>query len=130
MKNQLKTAVLLGALTSILLGVGALVAPGQIWIFGAFAVLMNLGSYFFSHKIVLAMHRAHEVTEQQDPALHGMVRDLSKKAGIPMPRVYVMDDERPNAFATGRNPAHGVVAVTTGIRRILTERELRGVIAH
>lgn len=129
-KNQLKTVLLLGGLSALLVLIGALVSPGALYVFVAIAVLINLGSYFFSDKIVLAINRAHPITEQQDPQLFRMVRDLSDRAGLPMPRVFVMDDDSPNAFATGRNPKHGVVAVTTGIRRLLTERELRGVIAH
>lgn len=130
MKNQIKTVLFLGILTTILLGVGALAAPGYIWVFGGIAIAMNLFSYFFSDRIVLAIHRARPVSEREDPALHKMVEELSQKAGLPKPKLYVLDQETPNAFATGRNPAHGVVAVTTGIRRLLSERELRGVIAH
>lgn len=130
MKNQLKTVVFLGVLTAILMGVGALVAPGHIYVFGAIAIAMNLFSYFFSDKIVLKMHRARPVTPEEEPSLHRMVDELARKAGIPKPKVYVIDEPMPNAFATGRNPKHGVVAVTTGIRRTLSERELKGVIAH
>jgi heat shock protein HtpX len=128
--NQIKTILLLGVLSSILLGIGALFAPGQLWVFGAIVVVMNLVSYFFSDKIVLAMHRAKPISEQQDPALHQMVAELARAAGIPKPRVFMLDDDTPNAFATGRNPSNGVVAVTRGIRGILTDRELRGVLAH
>jgi heat shock protein HtpX len=128
--NQLKTVALLGALTALLVGIGGALAPGQIWLFGAIAVVMNLVSYFFSDRIVLAMNRARPIGQGDDPALERMVADLARKANIPMPRIYVVEDDAPNAFATGRNPEHGVVAVTTGIRRLLTERELRGVIAH
>ena len=128
--NQLKTIGLLGGLSALLVLVGGALAPGQIWLFGALAVLLNLGSYFFSDRIVLAMNRARPVTAGSDPALERMVADLAARAEIPVPRIYVIDDPAPNAFATGRNPAHGVVAVTTGIRRLLTERELRGVLAH
>src|SRR5688572_15090446 len=128
--NQLKTVALLGALTALLVGIGGALAPGQIWLFGAIAVVMNLVSYFFSDRIVLAMNRAHPIGPGDDPALERMVAELAEKANIPMPRIYVVQDDAPNAFATGRNPKHGVVAVTTGIRRLLSERELRGVIAH
>jgi heat shock protein HtpX len=128
--NQLKTVVLLGALSALLLGIGALVAPGMLWVFGAIVIVMNLVSYFFSDKIVLAMHRARPIGEREDPALHEMVAELAEKAGMPKPRVYLLHDATPNAFATGRNPANGVVAVTSGIRQLLSERELRGVIAH
>jgi heat shock protein HtpX len=128
--NQLKTVGLLGALSALLVVIGGALAPGQLWLFGALAVALNLGSYFFSDRIVLAMHRAHPVTPGSDPALERMIAELAARAEIPTPRLYVIDDPAPNAFATGRNPAHGVVAITTGIRRLLTERELRGVIAH
>jgi heat shock protein HtpX len=98
--------------------------------FTALALLMNLGAYFFSDRIVLAMHRAHEVSPQQHPALHRMVDELARRAEIPKPRVFVIPEAQPNAFATGRNPERGVVAVTEGIMAMLSERELRGVIAH
>jgi len=92
--------------------------------------LMNFGVYWFSDKIVLRMYGAQEVTEAEAPDLHRIVRELSQKAGIPMPRVYVMNSDSPNAFATGRNPEHAAVAVTRGIMRLLDEEELKGVIAH
>jgi heat shock protein HtpX len=130
LKNQLKTVLLLGSLSAILVLIGALVSPAMVWIMGIVAVLMNLGAYFFSDRLVLAMNRAHEVGPAQAPALHRMVDELAREAGIPKPKIYMVDDPAPNAFATGRNPEHGVVAVTTGIQRLLTERELRGVIAH
>lgn len=128
--NQLKTVGLLGALTALLVVIGGALAPGQLWLFGILAVLLNLGSYFFSDRIVLKMNRARPVEPGSDPALERMVAELAERASIPTPRLFVIDDPAPNAFATGRNPKHGVVAVTTGIRRLLTERELRGVIAH
>ncbi|MBK7078016.1 MAG: zinc metalloprotease HtpX [Myxococcales bacterium] len=128
--NQLKTIGLLGGLTALLVVIGGALAPGMLWLFLVLAAALNLGSYFFSDRIVLAMNRARPVTPGSDPALERMVAELAARAEIPAPRLYVIDDPAPNAFATGRNPAHGVVAVTTGIRRLLTERELRGVIAH
>jgi heat shock protein HtpX len=91
---------------------------------------MNFGTYWFSDKIVLKMYGAQPVTEAQAPELYSMVRMLAQKAGMPMPKVYIMPEETPNAFATGRNPEHAVVAVTQGIMRILTREELTGVIAH
>jgi heat shock protein HtpX len=91
---------------------------------------MNLGAYFYSDKLVLSMHGAQEVSPQEAPGLHRMVEELSQRAGIPKPRVFVMNEAQPNAFATGRNPEHGVVAVTAGILEVLDERELRGVLAH
>ena len=129
-KNQLKTILLLGAMSALLVGLGALVAPSYLYLFGALALLMNLGAYFFSDRIVLRMHHAREVGPHEAPDLHAMVADLSARAGIPKPRLFVIPEEQPNAFATGRNPAHGVVAVTQGIVRLLDRRELRGVIAH
>lgn len=130
MRNHLKTIVLLGSLSALVIGLGALVAPGHLVLFGALALAMNLGAYFFSDRIVLRMHRAREVGPDEAPELYAMVGELSAKAGIPRPRLYVIPEDQPNAFATGRNPAHGVVAVTEGIVRILDRRELRGVLAH
>ena len=91
---------------------------------------MNLGAYFFSDRLVLAMYHAREVSEHEAPELHAMVSELADAAGIPPPRVYIVPDHQPNAFATGRNPQHGVVAVTEGLLELLDARELRGVIAH
>lgn len=95
-----------------------------------FALMMNLFSYWFSDKIVLKMYKAREVTEHEAPELYSSVRRLVQKAEIPMPKVYIIDQDQPNAFATGRNPSHAAVAVTTGITRILTREELEGVIGH
>jgi len=102
---------------------------GMVMAFG-FAVVMNLFSYWFSHKIVLAMYRAKEVTEAEAPELHSIVRNLSMRAGLPMPKVCIIPGDTPNAFATGRNPQHAVVAVTEGILRILNRDELAGVLGH
>jgi heat shock protein HtpX len=129
-KNQLKTIVLLGALSALLVGIGGLVAPSYLYVFGALALVMNLGAYFFSDRIVLAMHRASEVGPGEAPELHAMVDEISLRAGIPKPRVFVIPEAQPNAFATGRNPRHAVVAVTEGLVRLLDRRELRGVLAH
>lgn len=130
MKNQLKTLLLLGVLTSLLVGAASLAGPG--WAYGALAValILNVGAYFFSDRIVLSMNRARPVDPRDAPELHGIVAELAQRAELPMPRVYVIEDDQPNAFATGRNPAHGVVAVTTGLLRVLSKRELRGVLAH
>jgi heat shock protein HtpX len=128
--NQVKTIALLGVLSAILILIGRAVSPGAMWIFGGMAVAMNLAAYFFSDRLVLAMSRARPLQPGQDRELERMVAELSREAEIPAPRIYVIDDDAPNAFATGRNPEHGVVAVTTGIRRLLGTRELRGVIAH
>ena len=130
MKNQLKTILLLGILSSILVAAGAAISPSYAYGALGLALLLNVGAYFFSDRIVLAMSRAREVAPHEAPALYQMVAELAHRAEIPMPRVFVIDDPQPNAFATGRNPKHGVVAVTTGITRLLTPRELRGVLAH
>jgi heat shock protein HtpX len=130
MKNQIKTILLLGVLSAILIGFGGLLGRGWVVGFTIVAVAMNFAAYFWSDRIVLRMHRAQPVSEVQAPRLYAIVRELATRAEIPMPRVFVMPDAQPNAFATGRNPQHGVVAVTDGILQILTERELRGVLAH
>jgi heat shock protein HtpX len=130
MMNQLKTILMLGALSAILVGIGASLGPNAFWLFTAIAVAMNLVSYFFSDRIVLRMHRARELAEGEAPRLHAAVAELAHRAGIPKPRVYFIDEPHANAFATGRNPKHAVVAVTAGITEILDERELRGVLAH
>jgi heat shock protein HtpX len=130
MKNQLKTVLLLGALSGVLVAIGGALGPGYLYGFTACALLMNLGAYFFSDRIVLRMHHAQEVSPEQAPALHRMVEEVAREAGIPKPRVFVIPAAQPNAFATGRNPEHGVVAVTQGIIQMLDERELEGVLAH
>ena len=130
MRNQLKTILLLGALSALVIGIGGAVAPRYIPVFAGLALVMNLGAYFFSDRIVLAMHHTREIDPAEAPELHGMVAELAQRAGIPMPRVYLIPEAQPNAFATGRNPAHAVVAVTQGILGLLSARELRGVLAH
>jgi heat shock protein HtpX len=130
MANQLKTILLLGALSALLVAFGASLGPNAFWLFTALAVVMNLVAYFFSDRIVLRMHRAREVPEGEAPRLHAMVAELSARAGIPKPRLFFIDEPHANAFATGRNPAKAVVAVTRGIVELLDERELRGVLAH
>lgn len=130
MKNQIKTILLLGVLSSLLIGFGAVLGRQWVGLFTILALAFNLGAYFFSDKLVLRMHRAEPITEAQSPRLYAMIRELAMRAAIPMPRVYRIPSPQPNAFATGRNPAHGVVAVTDGILEVLTERELRGVLAH
>jgi len=129
--NSLKTAVLLGALTGLLVLIGGYVGGqnGMLIAF-LFAMGMNFFSYWFSDRIVLRMYRAQEVTPQQAPELHRLVQDLAMKAGLPMPRVYIIPGDTPNAFATGRNEKHAAVAVTEGILRILSREELEGVIGH
>lgn len=128
--NQFRTIVLLGILTVVLVAIGGSMGQGYLYGFAALALIINFGSYFFSDKIVLAMHKAEEVTLSQAPALHRIVEEAAQSAGIPKPRVYILPEAQPNAFATGRNPDKGVVAVTQGIMNLLGERELRGVIAH
>jgi heat shock protein HtpX len=129
--NSLKTAVLLGALTGLLVLIGGyLGGKNGMFIAFIFAMGMNFFSYWFSDKIVLRMYQAQEVTPQQAPELHRIVQDLAMKAGLPMPRVYIIPGDTPNAFATGRNEKHAVVAVTEGIMRILNREELEGVISH
>lgn len=129
MNNSLKTVLLLGLLSGVLLVIGELLggSQGLILAFG-FAVVMNFVSYWFSDKIVLKMYRAHEVG--QDHRLWVMTRRLATQASLPMPKVYIIPDMSPNAFATGRNPNHAAVAATEGIMRLLDDRELEGVIAH
>ena len=130
MRNQLKTILLLGVLSALVVGLGGAIAPQQVPLFVVLALLMNLGAYFFSDRLVLAIHHARELDPAEAPGLHEMVAELAQRAGIPMPRVYLIPEAQPNAFATGRNPAHAVVAVTQGILGVLSERELRGVLAH
>jgi heat shock protein HtpX len=129
MANGLKTALLLGALSGMLLVIGELMGgqQGLILAFG-FAALMNLGSYWFSDKIVLRMYRAQEVPPTHP--LYQMTERLTRQAQLPMPKVYIIPDASPNAFATGRNPSHAAVAATEGLMRVLSESELEGVIAH
>lgn len=118
-------------MTVLLIFVGAAIGgrSGMIFAFGL-AVIMNFGSYWFSDKIVLRMYGAQPVSEAQAPELYSIVRTLTQKAGMPMPKVYIIPEETPNAFATGRNAEHAVVAVTQGILRILSREELTGVIGH
>ncbi|MEO6119138.1 MAG: zinc metalloprotease HtpX [Terriglobales bacterium] len=130
MNNQFKTIFLLGALSALLIALGGALGQNYLYMFTILAVVMNFISYFFSDKIVLAMNRAKEVSVEEAPRLHAMVEELSARANIPKPRVFLIPQAQANAFATGRDPAHGAVAVTEGIMRLLPERELRGVIAH
>jgi heat shock protein HtpX len=131
MSNVFKTALLLAVLTAMLVLLGGALGGRQgMLIAFIFALVMNFASYWWSDKIVLAMYGARPITEAQAPGLHNIVRRLASKAGVPMPRVYLVPSEQPNAFATGRNPEHAVVAVTEGILRILDDDELEGVLAH
>lgn len=131
MTSQIKTFLLLALLSGIVLVIGgSLGGSTGLAIAAVLALVMNVGSYWFSDSIVLRMYKARELGPDESPMLHGMVADLSRQAGIPMPRICVVPDQSPNAFATGRNPEHAVVAVTEGIMRMLSPEELRGVLAH
>ncbi|MBR9676894.1 zinc metalloprotease HtpX [Candidatus Woesearchaeota archaeon] len=129
--NRLKTFVLLATLSALLLGVGQLLGGYSGLIFaGVFVLVMNFGSYFFSDKVVLKMYRAKPASQTEHPQLFKAVREVVHLAGIEMPKVYVIPSANPNAFATGRNPKHSAIAVTTGIIDLLSYSELKGVIAH
>ena len=130
MKNQLKTAVLLALLTALFLFIGSLFGKSGLIFAGIFVGLMNFGSYWFSHKIVLWMYRAKEAKQSEYPKLYKVVKEVAKLSGLPVPKVYIIPTNSPNAFATGRNKNHAVVAATEGILKILNEEELKGVIAH
>jgi heat shock protein HtpX len=129
--NTMKTFLLMGVLTVMLVLIGRLLGGegGMVMAF-LLAAVMNFGTYWFSDKLVLKMYRAQEVTGAEAPELYRMVQELSGRANLPMPRVYVIPGDQPNAFATGRNPEHAAVAVTEGIVRTLSRDELRGVIGH
>lgn len=131
MSSRLRTTFLLALLTVLIVWMGGHFG-GQNGMLLAFllAVAMNFGSYWFSDKIVLSMYRAQPLDEHQAPGLYAMVRELAVRAGLPMPRVYMIPEQTPNAFATGRNPENAVVAVTEGLWRLLTPEEIRGVLAH
>jgi heat shock protein HtpX len=129
--NRLKTFVLLAAMTALILAIGQMLGGrGGMMLALIFAAVMNLGSYWFSDKIVLAMYHAQPVTEAEAPELYRIVADLVQRASLPMPKVYIIPEEAPNAFATGRNPEHAAVAVTQGILRVLDRNELSGVLGH
>jgi heat shock protein HtpX len=130
LKNNLKTAFLLAALMGLLVWAGSYWGASGMIVAGVIGVMMNFGAWFFSDKIAIAAMRGREVDERTAPDLYNMVRDLSQKAGLPMPRVYICPQEAPNAFATGRNPRHAAVAATMGALRLLDPEELRGVMAH
>ena len=129
--NYFRTGLLLAAMTGLFLAIGYLLAgpTGMVIAFGV-AIAMNLFSYWNSDKMVLRMYGAQEVDERSHPAYYGMVRDLARNAGLPMPKVYVMENPQPNAFATGRNPENAAVAATTGLLQRLTHEEVAGVMAH
>ncbi|WP_294636025.1 zinc metalloprotease HtpX [uncultured Aquabacterium sp.] len=131
MFNMMKTAILMAAITALFMAIGAMIG-GRAGMMMALVVAlgMNFFSYWFSDKMVLKMYNAREVDETSAPRFYGMVRELAQRAQMPMPKVYLIDERAPNAFATGRNPDNAAVAATTGIINVLTERELRGVMAH
>ena len=131
MFNWVKTAMLMAAIMALFGVVGGMIG-GQSGMLLAllFGGAMNVFSYWFSDTMVLKMYNAREVDESSAPQFYNMVRDLAQRAGLPMPRVYLIDEQQPNAFATGRNPDHAAVAATTGILKLLSARELRGVMAH
>ncbi|MBM4162586.1 MAG: protease HtpX, partial [Ignavibacteria bacterium] len=129
--NTLKTVLLMSILTVLLVFIGNLLGGnGGMMIAFLLAVVMNFGTYWFSDKIVLRMYGAQELGRSDNPELFRMTEELTARAGLPMPRLYLIPSDQPNAFATGRNPQHAAVAVTEGILRSLSRDELRGVIAH
>jgi heat shock protein HtpX len=129
--GYVRTALLLAAMTGLFLAVGWVIGgqTGMLFAFGI-ACAMNLFAYWNSDRLVLRMYGAHEVSEANAPRLHALVRELAVRADLPMPRVYMIENEQPNAFATGRNPANAAVAVTTGLMRLCDEQEVAGVLAH
>jgi heat shock protein HtpX len=129
--NGFRTTMLLAALTALVVWIGHMFGgPNGAVMALIIAGAMNFFSYWFSDKIVLKMYGGQQITANDDPELYGLVQELAGRGGLPMPKVYIIPDESPNAFATGRNPEHAAVAVTQGIRRILTKRELAGVLGH
>jgi heat shock protein HtpX len=131
MFNLMKTAILMAAITALFMAIGAMLG-GQTGMMLALVLAgaMNFFSYWFSDKMVLKMYNAQEVDETSAPQFYRMVRELAQRANLPMPKVYLINEDSPNAFATGRNPENAAVAATTGIMRVLSDRELRGVMAH
>jgi heat shock protein HtpX len=130
-KAGIRTTILLAGLTGLLVLLGGLIGgPSGALLFLVIGAVMNMGAYWFSDKIALRMSGAEPLNEEDAPRLHQMVRELAHSAGLPMPRLYVIPQSQPNAFATGRSPKHAAVAVTEGITHLLSESELRGVIAH
>ena len=131
MNNMLRTTLLLAALTGLIVWLGGMLGGSQGAVVAlVFAAVMNLGSYWFSDRIVIKMYGGQEIREHDDPELYVLVKGLAQRNNMPMPRLFLIPSESPNAFATGRNPEHAAVALTAGIRRILTRRELEGVLAH
>ena len=131
LNTQLRTFLLLAGLTGLLVAIGGVLfkGPGLI-MFALIAVVMNFGAYWFSDRMALRMSRAEPLAESDDPRLYAIVRDLAQRAELPMPRLYLIPQEQPNAFATGRNASHAAIAVTAGLRRHMPEDQLSGVLAH
>ena len=131
MFNLMKTAILMAAITALFMALGSLLGGQQgMTLALVVALAMNFISYWYSDTMVLKMYNAQQVDEASAPQFYRMVRELAQRAALPMPRVYLNNEDAPNAFATGRNPEHAAVAATTGILQVLSERELRGVMAH
>jgi len=131
MFNLMKTAILMAAITALFMAIGSLLGGRQGMMLALIVALgMNFFSYWFSDALVLKMYNAQQVDETSAPQFYRMIQELARNAQLPMPKVYLIEEDAPNAFATGRNPEHAAVAATTGILRVLTERELRGVMAH
>ena len=131
MFNLMKTAILMAAITALFMAIGSVLGGQQGMMLALIIALgMNFFSYWFSDALVLKMYNAQQVDESSAPQFYRMIQELARNAQLPMPKVYLIEEDAPNAFATGRNPEHAAVAATTGILRVLTERELRGVMAH
>jgi heat shock protein HtpX len=128
--TRLRTWLLIAALSGLLVAIGFLLGGSFVYLFLGIAVVMNLFGYFFSDKIALASSRAQPIAETQAPDLYADVRELTQRAGLPMPRIYMIPSEQPNAFATGRNPKHSAVAVTRGVLTLMPREQVKGVLAH
>jgi heat shock protein HtpX len=130
MRNHFTTFILLGTLSAIFIAMGGMLGKSYLLSFAVLALIFTFAAYWFSDRLVLALHRVREIAPQENFALHNMVEDLARRANIPKPRLYLIPDEQPNAFATGRNPEKGVVAVTHGLLKHIPPRELRSILAH
>ena len=128
--TQLRAWLLIAGLSGLLIAIGAAIGGGALWLFVLLTVAFNVGMYWFSDKIALKISRAKPVSEQEAPQLYADVADLTQRAGLPMPRLYMIPNEQPNAFAAGRNPSHAAVAVTAGLMQQLPREQVRGVLAH
>jgi heat shock protein HtpX len=128
--TRLRSWLLIAGLSGLMIAIGAVIGGGALYVFVALTVVFNVAMYWFSDRIALKMSRARPVSETEAPGLYEDIRELAARAGVPMPRVYLIDAEQPNAFATGRNPAHSAVAVTRGLLETLPREQVRGVLAH